>query len=375
MEKVLIHKKTKNLPYILAILGILGIISFLIYNSYMHEIIKVPDVNVIVKQGNKLKLPKKIIVNLRNNSTEKVEAKWSIGTLDTNVSTEYKFNGYVQGYDKKVNLKIYVKPYIASVPEVNKIIIKGDTYSAKLPDEVTVKSSVSRLNKAYVKWNNNFDVNKLGSVTITGKIKENKNEYFINKGVEAKYNVEVITKEQAVKRLTTNNEYMDMPRSIDAVNAASKLSNTVLRKLLDDKVNISIVNSIKNQGDANIDGLFYGDSSKILVTYSNSNDYRLNVTVVLFHEIGHAFDFNKGVGGFILSTLPEFENAKKQEGEKLFNKDFTWDNVFISHTLSTSQEYFAECFALYFYNSSSQKILKDKAPLTYEYINKVVNQK
>jgi PhoPQ-activated pathogenicity-related protein len=37
-----------------------------------------------------------------------------------------------------------------------------------------------------------------------------------------------------------------------------------------------------------------------------------------------------------------------------------------------SDEYFAECFALYFNSSESKEMLKAHAPMTYKYIDKII---
>lgn len=375
MEEVIVNKKSKKIPILLSILVFLIVLtSGTYYYWYMHQIIKVNDIKLIVKQSEKLELPKNISVNLRNNSTRKIDVKWDSKKIDADIASNINLKGTVQGYDKKINIEVSIKPYISSAPEISKVIIQGDNYYSKLPESVEVTSSASWLDHATIKWADNIDVNKVGKFVVLGKIAENKEMYFVNKNVQAKYNFEVISRDDAIDRLTSKNQFLKKSETIAAINQAKALPINVLRKLVDDNVNITFVDSIPVQGNMRIEGTFNSENFNINVVYTNSKEYLSNVTIVLLHEIGHSFDFNKSKGVFTLSNAYAFQNIKNTEETKLFNGNLTYDEVFISHTLSAPEEYFAECFALYFYNDKTKEMLKEKAPLTYEYIKKIFSE-
>jgi hypothetical protein len=92
-------------------------------------------------------------------------------------------------------------------------------------------------------------------------------------------------------------------------------------------------------------------------------------SITLLHEIGHTVDDN-----LIYSGSANFIKAFVQENRKLFNTDI-FKNVsagYLNYYAMYSDEYFAECFALYFNSSESKEILKTYAPMTYKYIDKII---
>lgn len=379
MEEAVVNKnkvKNKNRK-ILIILIICMLITLILsasgffYYKYQHQIVNIKDVKLVVKQGDTIKLPKNIPVMLRNNSIVKAEVNWNNKRLDSDNIKDFNIKGNVEGYNKQASINISIKPYISNVAEISKVIIQGDNYNSELPESVAVTSSTSWLNNAAVKWNEKIDVNKLGKQIISGALIENKNVYFINKNVNPKYNAEIISRDEAINRLTSKNEFLNRPETITAIDSVKSLPVNILRKLMEDNVKVTFVGSIRSVGNAHVSGFYSSSDFTINVECSASKEYVSNEKAVLLHEIGHSFDFNKVKGGFNLSNAYAFQNAMNAEGNKLFNKSFTYDYIFISHTLSCPEEYFAECFALYFYDDKTKTALQQKAPATYEYINKL----
>ena len=83
---------------------------------------------------------------------------------------------------------------------------------------------------------------------------------------------------------------------------------------------------------------------------------------VITHELGHALDSYES--GFKESSTKEFKNIYKEEKDKLYPIDKNSSNYFKSNT----QEYFAQAVVMYIYQKD---ILKEVAPKTYEYVDKV----
>ena len=89
----------------------------------------------------------------------------------------------------------------------------------------------------------------------------------------------------------------------------------------------------------------------------------------LLHEIGHMWAWNKE-SGVNYSTASKFENIRLRESRMLFQTNVFKDDYdnYLAYYGGYNDEYYAECFALYFESSESNQILKVNAPLTYKYI-------
>ncbi|WP_273126100.1 anthrax toxin lethal factor-related metalloendopeptidase [Metabacillus sp. HB246100] len=75
------------------------------------------------------------------------------------------------------------------------------------------------------------------------------------------------------------------------------------------------------------------------------------------HEFAHAID--RYVFHYVRSN-PVFINIWKQEADALF--------PFQDYFIRFPEEYFAETFAMYYYDSSTKQLLEQKAPLTFKFI-------
>ncbi|WP_338785764.1 anthrax toxin lethal factor-related metalloendopeptidase [Metabacillus sp. FJAT-53654] len=81
------------------------------------------------------------------------------------------------------------------------------------------------------------------------------------------------------------------------------------------------------------------------------------------HEVAHAID--RYVFHYVRED-PTFLAIWKQEVEQLFPNR----NYFINFP----EEYFAEAFAMYYYNNDTRFTLEEKAPLTFSFIQSLENQ-
>ncbi|HZH60397.1 MAG TPA: toxin [Metabacillus sp.] len=103
---------------------------------------------------------------------------------------------------------------------------------------------------------------------------------------------------------------------------------------------------------------------------------------VVYAKIGHS-EFGKGHGSICLELHefahaidryvfhyvrldPVFINIWKQEVDLLF--------PFNNYFLQFPEEYFAETFAMYYYDKNSNEVLNEMAPLTFKYIQSLENK-
>lgn len=173
-----------------------------------------------------------------------------------------------------------------------------------------------------------------------------------------------------------NNKSIEM-----AIEKANRLPDNIKFKLYDKNFTIYFRNDlIKLNADKTTlaQGLMDPKNKLISVVHYElpeglkTNDILLTESdsIVLLHEIGHAWDEH------IFSSDDRFIKAFMKEGRKLFNTDVFKDepDSYLKYYRTYNDEYFAECFALYFNSAESNKILKTHAPLTYNYIRSIIRE-
>ncbi|GIN70125.1 Pro-Pro endopeptidase [Bacillus sp. J14TS2] len=79
-----------------------------------------------------------------------------------------------------------------------------------------------------------------------------------------------------------------------------------------------------------------------------------------YHELAHSL-MNLVYNDTIVSD--EISNLWSVEAESIFPRN--------QYFLNYKEEYFAECFAYYFFSPETRKVLQQKAPKTYEFFNKL----
>ncbi len=84
------------------------------------------------------------------------------------------------------------------------------------------------------------------------------------------------------------------------------------------------------------------------------------------HEYAHAVD--DFAAGFKLSNTEEFRQIHSREQNALF-----YDHA-VPNYFNMVSEYFAEAFALYYYNDNSRNRLTTRAPETYQFISQIHNK-
>lgn len=84
------------------------------------------------------------------------------------------------------------------------------------------------------------------------------------------------------------------------------------------------------------------------------------------HEFGHAVD--DFTAGFKISNSDEFQQIHSRENYALF-----YDHV-VPEYFNMVNEYFAEAFAMYYYNDSTRSKLQARAPETHQFIATLANR-
>ncbi|MBS4173197.1 toxin [Bacillus sp. FJAT-49736] len=104
-----------------------------------------------------------------------------------------------------------------------------------------------------------------------------------------------------------------------------------------------------------------GGSKTVLIKIGCSEKGKGHGSVNLeLHELAHSLEHYLYDGKNEQST---FDTIWKQEAPKLFPGN--------AYFIDYQEEYFAECFAMFFYSTSTKIQLKKFAPFTYEYISKL----
>ena len=70
----------------------------------------IPNINVIINEGDNYLLPQKVEAIISDGSKEKVNVTWSLGRVAKSNPGNYLYTGTVSGYDGEVNLFLNIKP-------------------------------------------------------------------------------------------------------------------------------------------------------------------------------------------------------------------------------------------------------------------------
>ncbi|WP_277996883.1 anthrax toxin lethal factor-related metalloendopeptidase, partial [Bacillus cereus] len=124
-----------------------------------------------------------------------------------------------------------------------------------------------------------------------------------------------------------------------------------------DKPNIRIIDDYIN-GEEKTEGIHYSDGEH--ATYISLRVSR-NPIYTTYHEIAHAAD------DFLFSFISLDEEFKELFKKESANFPEGW------YGKTDEKEYFAECFALFYYSIETNNNLKSKAIQTYNFIEKLIH--
>lgn len=107
----------------------------------------------------------------------------------------------------------------------------------------------------------------------------------------------------------------------------------------------------------------------IIANSTNNATFLYQNSFTLLHEIGHTWDNGQGYHARF-SDDKTWNDIRTKESSKLFNTSIfnNTTNKYLSYYKQYNDEYYAECFAMYFYSTQSRQILKDNAIESYYYI-------
>lgn len=160
------------------------------------------------------------------------------------------------------------------------------------------------------------------------------------------------------------------------INNIQKVDENILLLAVEESIQVQLfTGSLTNQNGLselkNVKPKGYGEKDHNWDLVPGMSDDR-----VVYAKIGHS-EFGKGHGSICLELHelahaidryvfhyvrfdPVFINIWKQEVDQLF----PLKNYF----LQFPEEYFAETFAMFYYDDKSKRVLNEKAPLTYKYM-------
>lgn len=184
--------------------------------------------------------------------------------------------------------------------------------------------------------------------------------------------------EEIVEVLSDENDY-DFDRVQTAIDGLEALPDFMLDTILEKEIGIKIINfaipdlvgfsRFENEkvpglsDDAtfrdDVSGLYYVDFyESVIIARSDTANETIST---LYHEVGHAMSD----GDFEFTNLkhPDIKEIHKEEKENISPDDNYYDDI---------GEYYAESFSYYFTEENKDTLL-EKAPRTYEYIDKFVN--
>ncbi|MDP4089307.1 MAG: Ig-like domain-containing protein [Bacillota bacterium] len=383
MEKQIEAKQNKKV-LILAIILILSI-SGLLTGGYLYfnQIIKVEDINLEIRQAQKVELPKTIPVILRSKAVKQEEVEWEHSNIDESFTGRANIKGTVRGFSKSVTAHINVYPYITKIGEEGQKIIQGE--EIVLPEKVSAVLSNLDIRRLKVEWDSSsYDVNTPGKYSIEGKVStvDDVSPIIIDKDIKAVYNLEVISKEEFVNGIFVKNQYSNTPEFNTSMEAVEALPVKVLTKLSASHVRIDFVDRIKSPLDGSglhAAGEVMFEKGEIQIVYAKERDLPKTLWdeyhdyVTTLHEIGHVYDAYTLSSDKPFSDSTDFKDAYDKEKSNIFNSSFSSSKAYREYYLNQWDEYFAECFAYYFKDEKTSAMLKEKAPLTYQCIDKSIN--
>lgn len=243
------------------------------------------------------------------------------------------YTGNLQGLEGRTHDFLLDRGYGIQFIDAKIITEKGKQY-IKIEAELLTKEKLDQKVEEYSKELNNI-LSKSDIITI-------EEHPLVNLKFNGRYPVDNFEKSksiiEAIKKIP--------PDFLDLLNLrAMDLSEEANLQIIDDYIN----------GDKTLGGLHLGTESH--TTYISLRVAK-NPAFTALHEIGHALD------DMIFDVISEKEEFTKLFDQESINFEEDW------YGRENQTEYFAECFALYYYpHHIVNDELKRRAPQTYEFIS------
>lgn len=249
-------------------------------------------------------------------------------------------------------------------------------------NRVNVELSLGKDNKSIIvnPPNGGYKVGESYTLVL-GKDISSKENKRLNKEITMEFTIKDYDKENIMDKLIVlPNESYDVNEANRMISRLNKIPSPILQKLAENKVKIILSNTnitevkeyeyLKGVTPRGWEGTgktwddVPGAGGKPVVArigYSDPGEAHGAVNLEL-HETAHAIDkyvFND------VSSSESYKTMWKQEVKNVFG-----DNPYF---VNYPEEYFAETFAMYYVNEEQNLKLKEKAPLTYEFIKNLEN--
>lgn len=175
------------------------------------------------------------------------------------------------------------------------------------------------------------------------------------------FNEDAITKDVMISEMKLNT--LEEPIFFNIEETLETLPKNIIEMIYEEGVKIEITDKIGEKSKyGRVTSKYIHKSKRIMLQQEYSNN------MVLLHEIGHAYSYNK-IPIIKISDTNRFREIYLKEkdilfpdGGKFIYKNF---NVRYDYVKVNAEEYFAQCFAMYFTGA-----LKESTE-TYSYIKKI----
>lgn len=291
---------------IIVLVAVLEITLIYYFEIYLNKIINIDSVSIEVKQHSSFRLPRTIEARLRSDALEKVAVKWDKEFIDTDRVGIVRVEGRVQGYSNLVVLEVKVYEYIEALekPKIVALITEGnplEVKSLKLPETISVVYGDDSKGREKVQWKSNeIYITKPGCYEVRGVFERD-----IYCASEVICILEVVERKELTNRIFVQNSYFSKEVVQESIAKVTALPNSVLEELLRAEVTISYVEgnitdipgfeSLKKHEDGKLKVFGAFRYPQIVVDYNADKYVRFteidNLTTILLHEIGHAYDF------------------------------------------------------------------------------------
>lgn len=135
------------------ILGGTASVDYATEQSLKYLPLQITDTENIKKeiwQKDKFTPPNSIVVTASDGSRREAKIKWNLTRIDTTKPGIYNFIGDIEGYDKKVNLTLIVKPVPEKIDDIVASADSRDRYT--LPETVSAKMTDGSTSNLKVTW-------------------------------------------------------------------------------------------------------------------------------------------------------------------------------------------------------------------------------
>ncbi|KAJ52120.1 putative cell wall-binding protein [Clostridium tetanomorphum] len=202
----------------IGILGGTASVSYGMETTMKYLPLEVSDTNNIKKdiyQNEAFNPPSTIVVTASDGSKKEVQVTWNLTRVDTTKPGVYNFIGSIDGYDKKVNLTLVVKP----IPDkIEDIVAEAESrYSYNLPKTVSAKMTDGSISSVSVVWDyGTQQKSKPGTYVFYGTVEHYKKKVKLTLNVTNKPSNQIIKTINNIKVIVQRKSDFNLPSTVVA---------------------------------------------------------------------------------------------------------------------------------------------------------------